>query len=159
MFYYFKIITHRGLETTLIGMVVSQMIYYFCYELFGSMMHRDKENNLYFDDAVIVSTISGIITAIITNPIWVINSRVMTMKPKYMNNNILNNLTVMIRNEGVFVLTSGLTSSLILVTNPVIQFTLYETIKIYLLSLDFEMSKIDYFWLGAITKLVAISMV
>ena len=84
---------------------------------------------------LLASCLAGIGNVLLTNPIWLISFRISAGRASKNNNNNNNNnlfqeLWCVARQEGFWHLwRTGLTSSLLLVSNPVIQFVLYEQLK------------------------------
>ena len=70
------------------------------------------------------SGLAGIIGSIFTNPFYVLQTR-----QSKENRKITQILSDLIKKEGVLALFKGLLASLILVTNPIIQFVVYEWLK------------------------------
>lgn len=87
------------------------------------------------------ATVAGVITVLLTNPFWVINTRLKLQgvpgapsrelkklkRPRYRG--IVHCLTTIVHDEGLGALWSGTSSSLVLVCNPVLQFVTYEALK------------------------------
>ncbi len=62
----------------------------------------------------------------------------------------------MIQNEGLMALWKGLSSSLILVSNPIIQFVIYEQLKkIIAVDKDSRLYDLIIFIIGAISKMIS----
>lgn len=101
-----------------------------------SLGWHDNDFKLYSLSA----SISGITCNIITNPFWVVRTRMQaeifrtmcdkTYQTKYPNN-IFRALHRIAKNEGVRVLYQGLSASMVGVLHPIIYFPLYEKSKIY----------------------------
>lgn len=74
------------------------------------------------------NTIAAFITAIITNPLYVINTRMASLP----SDNKINNfdmINLIFNNEGAKGFFKGLLPSLILIINPIIQFTIYDSLE------------------------------
>nr|CAG8503368.1 2423_t:CDS:2 [Entrophospora candida]CAG8548786.1 13663_t:CDS:2 [Entrophospora candida] len=96
--------------------------------------------------SMIASSIAGAATVLITNPIWVVNTRVTTQT-------IIN----IFDNDGISAFWQGVTPALILVINPIIQYTVFEQLKSRLEKTK-TLKNSDFFILGAISKLVATTL-
>lgn len=152
---------------------------------------------------LLLGSIAGIVNVLLTAPFWVVNARMrtthrpnakkildetkdtenqkdaqLTSNKAYPYRNLISGLIYIARTEGVKTLWSGTIPSLILVSNPALQFMMYELLKrhtiTYLLKYqqtrhhiysDFsndanicdqvEISSLGYFVIGAIAKTFA----
>merc|ERR1719326_1012994 len=104
----------------------------------------------------------------ITNPLWVASMRIMTQqRAKAMEkehelkefNGVLDALCKITTKDGISALWSGAGPSLILVSNPVAQFVVYEWVKKLRVRLakrhGFPILGIEFFVMGALAKAVA----
>lgn len=141
----------------MVGIVSSQGIYYYWYALFGFFFQRRSRRALGTLESLIVSALAGCMTALFTNPIWVINTRMTTQRRDHskQSRGVVATLLQILKEDGVRALFRGLIPALILVANPVIQFALFERLKALLTHSKPVLTAFDYFWLGAITKLAA----
>jgi len=73
--------------------------------------------------------VAGCINVIITNPIWVVNTRIKLQKSQVNYTGTIQGLIKVGQEEGIKGLWSGVFPSLILASNPAIQFAAYERIK------------------------------
>lgn len=139
-------------------------------------------------ESIVAGLISGTATAIISNPIWVINTR-QTVRANKQESNVpavstpgaapaaapapatgkvvrrlsfLATMRSVVEKDGVLALWRGLGPALVLVTNPVLQYTVFEQLKNWLVRSRTSsgrkgnlLSDLDFFWLGALSKLVA----
>ena len=155
-------------------------------------------------ESIVAGLISGTATAIVSNPIWVVNTRQATgmsrqvraaksastnganaggaaapgaaepgaapgaapSKAELQRLGFIETLQDVVKKDGVLALWRGLGPALVLVTNPVLQYTVFEQIKNRVLqarqlrrahtaSAKPLLTDIDFFWLGAVSKLVA----
>lgn len=141
----------------MVGIVSSQGIYYYWYALFGFFFQRRSKRALGTLESLIVSALAGCMTAIFTNPIWVVNIRMTTQRRDNtkQSRGVTATLLQILKEDGVMALFRGLVPALILVANPVIQFALFERLKALLTHSKPVLSAFDYFVLGAVTKLAA----
>ncbi|KAG8811751.1 hypothetical protein FRC17_002341 [Serendipita sp. 399] len=127
--------------------------------------------------------IAGSATSILSNPIWVIQTQqtVRTMAPPSSDPSAPKQVFVrklsfvetamnIINKNGVAALWAGIGPALILVINPIIQYTAFEQIKNFVMqrrtaqlravgsTRAASLSDWDYFLLGAISKLIATSI-
>ena len=70
------------------------------------------------------SGLAGSISCIFTNPFYVLQTR-----QSKENKTVVELCQKMVKNEGILSLWKGLLASLILVSNPIIQFVVYEWLK------------------------------
>jgi len=146
---------YSGLRASLIGIAASNTVYYYWYsflrELAISLAGKNELNTL---QSLAVSTSSGIINVVSTLPIWVINTRMVLDSKK----TLLEQLSIVARDEGFKGFYKGLVPSLILVSNPAVQYMVYERCKSIALRYkgSKKLSALDIFFLGAIAKLVAV---
>ncbi|KAK1689757.1 mitochondrial carrier domain-containing protein [Colletotrichum godetiae] len=128
---------------------------------------------------MIAGAIAGSATVIITNPIWVVNTRMTTRggnnankgkeaggastdeeaqvaKPKKAPSTI-GTLLALIKNEGPQALFNGVIPALVLVINPILQYTLFEQMK-NTVEKKRRVTPTIAFFLGAAGKLFATSV-
>lgn len=96
--------------------------------------------------------LAGSVNVIITSPLWVVNTRMKMKKNPY--SSLFEGLLDVFQKEGVKGLWSGTLPSLLLVSNPAIQFMVYEALKRRLLSRG-QFDIYAAFFVGAIAKAVA----
>jgi adenine nucleotide transporter 17 len=87
--------------------------------------------------------LAGSATVLITNPIWVVNTRMTFLK--------------IIREDGPGRLFAGVLPALVLVINPILQYTIFEQLK-QVLEKRRKVTATDSFLLGALGKLAATSI-
>ena len=119
-------------------------------------------------ESMVAGAIAGSATVLITNPIWVINTRMTARKQesdeKVLPGNTpkkaastLGTLMKMLKEEGPMSLFAGVMPALVLVINPILQYTIFEQLR-NLLEQRRKVGPTDSFYLGAIGKLVATSL-
>ena len=129
---------YKGLETGLIGTVVSFAIYFFWYRLLkNTYYHILKKKELSDLDITIITFLSGVINSVLTNPIWFLNTRMTLAKDK---KTIWETCKEIYKSEGIQAFYKGVLPNMILVSNPVINFVIYENIKKAMLSKKFSMN-------------------
>lgn len=112
--------------------------------------------------------LAGSATVIITNPIWVVNTRVTTRKrstdadieagvAKPSTPSTIGTLMSLLKNEGPQALFAGVIPALVLVINPILQYTLFEQMK-NTLEKRRKVTPTIAFFLGALGKLFATSV-
>ena len=83
-------------------------------------------------NSLISSTLAGCINVLLTNPLWVASLRVMEEGKMQQGQNLWNVMYEIAQNEGVSQLWNGTYTSLLLVSNPIIQHFAYEQLRFWL---------------------------
>jgi adenine nucleotide transporter 17 len=119
---------------------------------------------------MIAGAIAGSATVILTNPIWVVNTRMTTRKHQVEEEEVLpggakkrapstiGTLLALLRKEGPQALFSGVIPALVLVINPILQYTLFEQMKNRVEKRGTRVTPTIAFFLGALGKLFATSV-
>ena len=157
---------YRGLFPVVATLCCSNFVYFYAYNSLKSVVLGDLKSDPIKD--LTFATIAGVINVLVTTPLWVVNTRLKLQginfeTEKYRDTNqphykgIIDALLMVARSEGVGSLWNGTKPSLVLASNPAIQFMVYETLKRYfqrMLNLE-ELSGFIYFVIGAVAKTVA----
>ena len=117
---------------------------------------------------MIAGALAGSATVLLTNPIWVVNTRMTARKqqsdekglpgaPPRRALSTFGTLLKMLREEGPLSLFAGVFPALVLVINPILQYTIFEQLK-NLMEMRRKVEPTDSFYLGAIGKLIATSV-
>ncbi|KAM5534456.1 hypothetical protein V8D89_011923 [Ganoderma adspersum] len=175
---------YSGLNSSLLGIAVTNGVYYYFYE--GSrnfiLKARNGSKGLSTLESMLAGLIAGSATTIISNPIWVVQTTqaVYSMSesskasssdaPRTERPGIVQTVQHILRKDGITALWRGLGPALVLVMNPIIQYTVFEQLKNFLVAgrtvklrasgaknAVAVLSDLDYFLLGALSKLVATS--
>ncbi|TKW56997.1 Peroxisomal membrane protein PMP47A [Colletotrichum tanaceti] len=168
---------YSGLESALFGISVTNFVYYYWYEWTRAFFEAAAEKagraskKLTTVESMMAGALAGSATVIITNPIWVVNTRMttrssantegkdeeaQTSKPKKAPSTI-GTLLALIKNEGPQALFSGVIPALVLVINPILQYTLFEQMK-NTVEKKRRVTPTIAFFLGALGKLFATSV-
>jgi adenine nucleotide transporter 17 len=149
-------------------------VYYYWYEFTRAFFEKAAlkagraSRKLTTVESMIAGALAGTATVLMTNPIWVINTRMTTHK-KDLNEQVLpgakpskapstlGTLLALIRDEGPTRLFSGVMPALVLVINPILQYTVFEQLK-NMLEKKRRVTPTDAFYLGALGKLLATSI-
>ncbi|KAK2169855.1 hypothetical protein LSH36_6g02030 [Paralvinella palmiformis] len=158
---------YRGLSSLALSLFSSSFVYFFIFHgLKTSLTLFNKEQQVTMD--LIFGSLAGAAVVLVTNPLWVINTRLKlegaklrTSKykelkhPKY--DGIIDCLKKIILHEGLLQLWSGTLTSLMLISNPAIQFMMYELLKRFTQTiLDTAVLNGTYYFLfGAFSKTIA----
>ncbi|XP_042044296.1 peroxisomal nicotinamide adenine dinucleotide carrier-like isoform X2 [Salvia splendens] len=148
---------YGGLAPSLVGTAASQGVYYYFYQIFRNKAEAtalERKRNGFGDGSVgmlsslVVAAMAGCVNVLLTNPIWVVVTRMQTHTKKSQPNStgLLSPEDVIpsavepppfgtslaiqeVYGEGgVFGFWRGVLPTLIMVSNPSIQFMLYETL-------------------------------
>ncbi|KAG8905777.1 hypothetical protein FRB99_008256 [Tulasnella sp. 403] len=169
---------YSGLSSSLIGIAITNFVYYGFYEKSRDVIVRSRPGKgLTTAESILAGLIAGSATTVISNPIWVVQTTqaVQTMDEssgqitKSKKLGIIASVMRILKTDGITAFWRGLGPALALVINPIIQYTVFEQLKNWLIRrrtaslraagspLAATLRDIDFFWLGAISKLVATS--
>ncbi|KKA28991.1 hypothetical protein TD95_004623 [Thielaviopsis punctulata] len=189
---------YSGLNSALFGISVTNFVYYYWYEFSKSFLEKSAlqsgrlSRRLTPAESMLAGAIAGSATVIITNPIWVVNTRVTTRNQsapetitatdtdaepstsssdpalpaptpspapaRAKNAGAISTLLALLKNEGPSALFAGVVPALVLVINPILQYTLFEQLKNMLERRKVKFSPALAFYLGALTKMFATSV-
>jgi len=139
---------YKGVLPYFIGSLASFGVYFFWYEFFKAFFIKDKFSIPGYSATALCA---GWITTSVTNPIWVIHTRILLDKEN--KHGIIGTIQNIIKKEGFEGFFKGIGAGYVLVLNPIIQFLVYEFLK-----RKFENSKYKtamVFLAGAISKAIA----
>ncbi|KAI8982760.1 mitochondrial carrier [Trametes punicea] len=178
---------YSGLNSSLLGIAVTNGVYYYFYERTRGLIlkARTGSKGLSTLESMLAGLIAGSATTIISNPIWVVQTTqaVYTMDQPASSSSaeeeprqeatrpgILKTIQYIFRKDGITAFWRGLGPALVLVINPIIQYTVFEQLKNFLVKTRTAklraggakhavavLSDWDYFLLGAVSKLIATS--
>ncbi|KIV99124.1 uncharacterized protein PV09_09158 [Verruconis gallopava] len=166
-----------GLDSALFGIGVTNFVYYYWYEWCRSAFETAAvkagraSKKLTTVESMLAGAIAGSATVFCTNPIWVVNTRMTTRKRESEGQilpggsatkktpSTIGTLVCIIRDEGWVRLFAGVGPALVLVINPILQYTLFEQMKNLLEQRRKRpITPTDSFYLGALGKLLATSI-
>ncbi|CAO3565871.1 unnamed protein product [Mortierella alpina] len=148
---------YSGLDSALFGISLTNYCYYYFYEFTKSVINKAQMSTV---ESMSAGAVAGAATVFITNPIWVINTRIATRNASAPNSRPLGTIetaTQMIKENGLKSFWQGIMPALILVANPIIQYTVFEKLKNRIAKTR-SLTGFDFFLLGAISKLAATSI-
>ena len=167
---------YAGLDSALFGISVTNFVYYYWYEWTRAFFEKAAikagraSKKLTTVESMIAGAIAGSATVLITNPIWVVNTRMTARKGESGDNELpggekrpakkpstIGTFTTLLRNEGPSSLFAGVLPALVLVINPILQYTIYEQLR-NVVERRKKVGPRDAFYLGAIGKLLATSI-
>lgn len=147
---------YAGLDTAVFGIGVTNFVYYYWYEWTRAVFERRAAaagaaagrvaGQLTTLESMIAGALAGSATVILTNPIWVINTRMTTRqraaeveegetdggakaKRAAAAPSTIGTVLALLREEGPRALFAGVVPALVLVINPILQYTLFEQLK------------------------------
>lgn len=170
---------YAGLDSALFGISVTNFVYYYWYEWTRAFFEKAAEKagraskKLTTVESMIAGALAGSATVIITNPIWVINTRMTTRKHQAEEGEketlpggstkpvkaptTIGTLMSLLKKEGPTALFAGVLPALVLVINPILQYTLFEQLK-NTVEKRRRVTPTVAFFLGALGKLFATSI-
>lgn len=155
---------YRGLGPNMIGNSVSWGLYFMWYGNIKDMisaMNGSSRGEMRSSDYFIASGVSGILTAIFTNPIWVIKTRMLSTARNAPGayTSISHGTSDLFRTEGIRGFYRGLVPSLFGVSHGAIQFMAYEQLKNRWARSRSGgkkgLTNMDYLYLSAVSKMFA----
>ncbi|GAA6016057.1 hypothetical protein JCM10207_004427 [Rhodosporidiobolus poonsookiae] len=124
---------YRGITPNLVGNASSWGLYFLWYTMLKASMFGELEEGkkLNAGQHLLASATSGVITAVMTNPLWVVKTRMFTTSASEPSayRGVLHGLRTLALTEGLPGLSKGMTLALIGVSNGAIQFMVYEEMK------------------------------
>ena len=163
---------YSGLESALFGISVTNFVYYYWYEFTRSAFEKAAtqggraSKKLTTVESMIAGAIAGSATVLITNPIWVINTRMTARNSEEAESlpgvskakaSTFSTLMDLLKQEGPKALFAGVLPALVLVINPILQYTIFEQLK-NVVERRRRMTPKDAFYLGALGKILATSI-
>ncbi|KAH9482977.1 Peroxisomal nicotinamide adenine dinucleotide carrier [Psilocybe cubensis] len=173
---------YSGLDSSLLGIAVTNGVYYYFYERSREAILRTRTGGskaLSTLESMLTGLIAGSATTIISNPIWVIQtSQAVRTMGSDGNTTVtkklgfLETVQSILAKDGIGALWRGIGPALVLVINPIIQYTAFEQLKNFLITRRTAklraaagaatavavLTDMDFFVLGALSKLVATSI-
>lgn len=177
---------YSGLSSSLLGIGVTNFVYYGFFETARETILASKNKGaaanatsaaakiaaggaLSTAESMLAGALAGSATTLITNPIWVINTRQTVRTGERSGNgnqvtkklSFLETLHKIVADDGVTALWRGIGPALFLVINPILQYTAFEQLKNLLVKSRLSrgasaaLSSFDFFVLGALSKLFA----
>lgn len=160
----------RGLPPTLVGIIPSRSAYFYAYNHVKKILNpRLPEGSP--GNALVAGFCAGIAGNTLTNPIWMVRTRMQLMVDSNAGQRMYNGYTdaikTIFKEEGIGGFYKGITASYWGCTEGAMQFLIYEQIKSRLLDKEnkkrvsnglaptSQLSKATYFWAAAASKFVA----
>jgi solute carrier family 25 (peroxisomal adenine nucleotide transporter), member 17 len=161
---------YAGLDSALFGISVTNFVYYYWYEWTRAFFEKAAikagrtSKKLTTVESMLAGAVAGGATVFLTNPIWVVNTRMTTRKEEAEKTDVegqkvkkpstIGTLMSLIKNEGLASLFAGVMPALVLVINPILQYTIFEQLKNFVEKTR-RVGPRDAFLMGALGKLLA----
>lgn len=140
---------YSGVKPVVTTLAISNFIFFYCHSFLKQFMLSStlqqrggsKSSTKTLHLSLLASSLAGMLNVLLTNPLWVANLRIVTAGNNNSHNKQQNHRSLwrevkdIIQTEGWEHLWNGTPASLLLVSNPVIQFVAYEHLKNRLLSI------------------------
>ena len=128
---------YRGIVPNLIGSSVAWGVYFASYRYAKDIFHTystistKKDSNLKSWQYMGSALAAGSFTALITNPIWVLKTRILSTSKdsKGAYKGLLDGVVRLVKEDGIKGFYKGLIPSLLGVSQGALQFTIYDTMK------------------------------
>lgn len=153
---------YRGLMPNMIGNSVSWALYFMWYGNIKDLIKATRgghHQDLHSSDYFLASGTSGILTAVFTNPIWVIKTRMLSTARNTPGayKSISHGTLDLYRSEGLRGFYRGLLPSLFGVSHGAIQFMAYEQLKNHFARSrpSNQLTNLDFLYLSAASKIFA----
>lgn len=140
---------YRGLAPVLQSLSISNFVYFYTFH----GLRRCAASNTSALQDLMYGIAAGSINVLLTSPLWVVNTRMKLEKNSF--DSLFEGLISIFQNEGAKGLWSGTVPSLLLVSNPAIQFMVYEALKRHLVSKGISNNYYSAFLMGAFAKAIA----
>ncbi|CAO3643947.1 unnamed protein product [Cunninghamella echinulata] len=122
---------YRGVTPSVAGATASWGFYFWWYSLIKKHMKKDDQGKLSAFQHLLASAEAGAVTAVMTNPLWVIKTRMCTTT-RYTPDaykGLIDGLIRLTKEEGIRGLYRGMVPALFGVSHGAIQFMAYEEMK------------------------------
>jgi adenine nucleotide transporter 17 len=145
---------YKGMSSAFIGMIITYFIYFTAYKYFKNLLIKNNFTKGVIIDSLITSFLAACASSIGSNPIWVLNTRMAKAKKEHENLTNFDMIKQILREEGISGFFKGLVPALILTVNPVIQFAIYEFMRLKLLDSKGNISGLNIIIISIVSKLI-----
>lgn len=170
---------YSGVGPVVTTLATSNFVFFLAHQVMKRLLLVTQSNtrmskNSKLTRALLASSLAGALNVLVTNPLWVANLRIMVQSKEQQQGSdpsqqqrrsLVGEVMSIAKKEGLANLWKGTNTSLLLVSNPVIQFFCYEQIKQLLLQAKRrrlrhlqppqQLAPLEAFGLGAIAKAIA----
>eukprot|EP00457_Paulinella_chromatophora_P009530 gb/GEZN01009598.1/.p1 GENE.gb/GEZN01009598.1/~~gb/GEZN01009598.1/.p1 ORF type:complete len:340 (-),score=11.70 gb/GEZN01009598.1/:214-1233(-) len=125
---------YNGMSPNLVGNACAWGSYFFCYDFFkGKIQEYKGKQPLEYYHHLLAGALSGVLTTTLTNPFWVVKTRMCLYSPSQAGRPVYNNLSdglyKIAKYEGVQGLYKGFGAGLLSIPHGAIQFATYAWAK------------------------------
>lgn len=155
---------YRGIVPNLAGNIAGWGLYFMLYAEFKKLIQTPQNTLNYFAS----STLAGLSTSLLTNPIWVLKTRILgTLKGEANSyRSVMDGVMTIYRKEGLMTFCKGSIPSMVLVFQASLQFTLYDHLKNHLLSIRPRiqnpskryLTTAEFIYASAVSKVVSMTV-
>lgn len=144
---------YRGIIPVLQSLCISNFVYFYTFHSLKTLAGGIESQNALRD--LFLGTIAGVVNVMTTTPFWVVNTRLKTTVSRPYRN-LIDGLAYIWKTEGIQGLWAGAVPSLMLVSNPALQFMMYEALKRRIAQFSSNSpSTLTIFLMGAMAKTFA----
>lgn len=145
---------YNGMSSAILGTVASSGSYFLAYKFFKDFFNYESFNKQLALKSMITSLLGAFVSATLSNPVWVLNNRMTRSKKEIGNVSNFEMIKTIIKQEGIGGFFKGLGPSLILCTNPMIQYGVYEVLREKLLDSEGNISGKQVILISLFSKLI-----
>lgn len=165
---------YRGIGPNLVGSTSAWALYFFFYRQYKNLVlhyaHLNRDSSLKSWHYLLSAFAAGWSTAILTNPIWVIKTRMISTQKTTPGayQSIIHGMRQIFREEGLLGYYRGLTPALFNVAQGAVQLTLYDIIKRSLIDdqshshthgdSSERLTTLQYFYASSTSKMISTSI-
>jgi len=128
---------YRGLQSVLTSLAVSNFVYFYTNNLMKVFLRKiTGEKSISVGQNLFVASLAGVVNVLLTCPFWVANTRIKLQKAQSEKHSsvkpyrgLIDCMDRIYKEEGWLALWNGAGSSLMLVSNPTINFVVYDKVK------------------------------
>lgn len=152
---------YRGWRSLVLSLTVTNFVYF--YFFYGLKLNIQSDHQSFHYD-LLFAVVAGILAVFISNPFWVVNTRLKLQTVKVVGRTQFDSYYAGIydcfhrvrEEEGLGAFSLGLTSSLLLVSNPALNFMIYEAQRRHLTPLLIHYIGLStlFFVYGALSKFI-----
>lgn len=156
---------YQGWWSSVVSLGASNFVYFYTYNAFKAIYKRQlQRKEIDPGTNLAIAAAAGVVNVLTTTPFWVAGTRLMVQSKKGTQGKkpykgVLDTLTRIANEEGVGALWNGVGPSLVLVSNPTIQFSTYERLRGIMVKISEKrgsgITSFEFFLMGAIAKAVA----
>lgn len=156
---------YQGWWSSVVSLGCSNFVYFYTYNAFKAIyLKKYDRKNIDAGTNLAIAAAAGVVNVLSTTPFWVAGTRLMVqnkkgVKGKRAYKGVFDTLTRIVNEEGVGALWNGVGPSLVLVSNPTIQFSTYERVRGIMAKVAEKrgsgITSFEFFVMGAIAKAVA----